>query len=382
MNSIYLDHNATTPIHPEVVDAMLPFLREGFGNPSSLHEYGQVARRAVDRAREQVAGLIHAEPNEIVFVSGGTEADNHALRGVIKETGHIITSAIEHHAVLNTCQYLERMGFAVTYLPVDEEGRIDVEQSVAAFRDDTLLVSVMLANNEVGSIQPVKEIAAAARNRDILMHTDAIQAVGKMPVNVKELGVDLLSISSHKLYGPKGIGALYIRQGTDVSSLIVGGNHERKRRGGTENVPAIVGFGKACEIAEKECAIIAAHTSSLRDHLQQQILKRIHGTRVNGPLENRLPNTLNISFDDFDGEILLMSLDLEGIAVSTGSACASGSSEPSHVLRAMGKNPEQTRGSLRFSLGRDNTQAEIDAAIKTLEEVTIHLMDAYPPTDK
>lgn len=385
MNSIYLDHNATTPVHPEVLEAMLPFLREGFGNPSSLHEFGQMARRGVDRAREQVAKLIHAKPAEIVFVSGGTEAANHALQGAAEQRtegqGHIITTSIEHHAVLNTCRHLERKGYSVTFLPVDSKGRIDVQQACDAFREDTFLVSIMLANNDVGTIQPLKEIASAARDRGILVHTDAVQAVGKIPIDVKELTVDLLSISAHKMYGPKGVGALFIRSGISIPPFIQGGNHERKRRGGTENVPAIVGFGKTCEIIQSEGAQIAAHTAMLRDKLKNSIIERINCATINSPDEDCLPNTLSVSFGDFDGEILMMSLDLEGIAVSTGSACSSGSSEPSHVLDAMGKSPEETRGSLRFSLGRTNTEAEIDDTITALEEVTSHLFDTYPPAE-
>ena len=382
MSRIYLDHNATTPVHPAVLEEMLPYLRDVFGNPSSIHWFGQEARQAVDRARQRVADLIGAEPNEIVFTSGGTEAINYALRGAVdKEEGcsrHIITSQVEHQAVLNTCDYLEGKGFQVTYLPVDECGVVDPESAVAAITDDTVLITVMLANNEVGTIQPLQKITGTAKERGILVHTDAVQAVGKIPVNVQQLGVDLLSISGHKIYGPKGIGALYIRRGVKVTPLIYGGHHERNRRAGTENVPAIVGLGKACEIAGEELEQSAARVAALRDRLEEGILLQIPHVQLNGHPEYRLPNTSNVSFSFIEGESLLMNLDLMDIAVSTGSACASGTSNPSHVLTAMGLGPEQGQGSMRFSLGRGTTEADVDATVKALVEVVGKLRELSP----
>lgn len=376
MNRIYLDHNATTPVDPAVLEAMLPYLREAYGNASSVHEPGRVAREAVDRAREQVAHLIGAEPREIVFTSGGTEADNQAVRGVLElartpdnRPGHVITSAIEHPAVLNTCQYVAKQGVAVTYLPVDATGRVKLEELAPALTPETVLVSVMLANNEVGTIQPVGEIAPLAHAKGVTVHTDAVQGLGRIPVNVGDLGVDLLTISGHKIYGPKGIGALYVRRGTRIAPLLYGGHHEKRRRAGTENVPAIVGFGRACEIAGERLAEVAAREARLRDRLQEGILARVPHTQVNGHLTERLPNTVNVGFAFVEGESLLMNLDLEGIAVSTGSACSSGDLKPSHVLLAMGLDHATAHGTLRFSLGRANTEFEIDATIDAVARV-------------
>lgn len=382
MRRIYLDHNATTAVHPAVLEEMLPYLREVFGNPSSIHWFGQEARRAVDRARQQVADLIGAEPNEIVFTSGGTEAINHAIRGAVdKEEGcsrHIITSSIEHQAVLSTCRYQEGRGFQVTCLVVDECGVVDPASAAAAITDDTVLITIMLANNEVGTIQPLQEIAETAKERGILVHTDAVQAVGKIPVNVQQLGVDLLSLSGHKIYGPKGIGALYIRRGVKVAPLIYGGHHERNRRAGTENVPGIVGFGKACEMAREELDQNAARVAALRDRLEKGILSQIPHVQLNGYPEYRLPNTLNVSFSFVEGESLLMNLDLMGIAVSAGSACTSGTSEPSHVLTAMGRSPEQANGSIRFSLGWGTTDEDVDDTVKALVEIVGKLRELSP----
>ncbi len=382
MKRVYLDHNATTPLHPDALEEMLPYLRDAFGNPSSIHWFGQEARRAVDRARQQVADLIGADPEEIVFTSGGTEADNHAIRGIAGRCagsgGHIVTSSVEHHAVLNTCRQLERTGFRVTYLPVDENGLIDPAAVAAAITKDTVLVTVMLANNDVGTIQPVRDIARLAGERGVPVHTDAVQGIGKMPVDVRRLGVDLLSLSSHKIYGPKGIGALYIRRGVSIDPLIFGGHHERRRRAGTENVPAIVGFGKACEIAGEEIESVPPRIAALHDRLQQGIEKRIENVRMNGHPELRLPNTLNVSFSFLDGESLLMNLDLMGVAVSTGSACTSGSVDPSHVLTAMGRSPEQAHGSLRFSLGRGNTAEDVDFTLDVLVDVVRRLREISP----
>ncbi len=385
MQRIYLDHNATTPLDPAVLDAMLPYLRDEFGNASSVHSPGQAARRAVERAREQVARLIGADPREVVFTSGGTEADNQAVRGTLdlaKSHGekplHVITSSVEHPAVLNTCQHVEKHGVAVTYLPVDRTGRVDPADAVRALTPETVLVSVMLANNEVGTLQPVREIVQGVRERGILVHTDAVQALGRIPTDVNELGVDLLSISGHKVYGPKGIGALYIRRGARVGALLLGGHHERRRRAGTENVPGIVGFGQACEIAGARQAESARHEARLRDRLEQGILARVPHARVNGHPSERLPNTLNVGFAFVEGEALLMNLDLEGIAVSTGSACSSGDLKPSHVLIAMGMQAEDAHGTLRFSLGRGNTEEEIDATLDAIVRVVTRVRAMSP----
>jgi cysteine desulfurase len=376
MDRIYLDHNATTPVDPAVLEAMLPYLRDVFGNASSVHEPGRAAREAVEQARAQVARLIGAEPREIVFTSGGTEADNQAVRGVLElartpegRPGHVITSAIEHPAVLNTCQHVAKRGHPVTYLPVDVTGRVKLEELAPALTPETVLVSVMLANNEIGTIQPVPEIARLAHEKGVTVHTDAVQALGRIPVDVGDLGVDLLTISAHKVYGPKGTGALCVRRGTRIAPLIHGGHHESRRRAGTENVPGIVGFGRACEIAGQRLAEVAAREARLRDRLQQGILARVPHAQVNGHLTERLPNTLNVGFTFVEGEALLMNLDLEGIAVSTGSACSSGDLKPSHVLLALGLDHASAHGTLRFSLGRANTEAEIDATIDAVARV-------------
>ncbi|MHC4779915.1 MAG: cysteine desulfurase NifS [Planctomycetota bacterium] len=386
MRRIYLDHNASTPVRPEVVDEMLPLLRGTFGNPSSIHWFGQEAKRAMDKARERVAELINAEPREIVFTSGGTEADNHAIRGVVEASGvtknHVITTAVEHHAVLSTSQRLEKSGVPVTVLPVDGAGRIDPAEVDRAIREDTALVTVMLANNDVGTIQPLKEITEIARERGVLVHTDAVQAVGKIPLDVKELGVDFLSMSGHKIYGPKGVGALFMRRGARAESLLHGGHHERRRRAGTENVPSIAGFGKACELARigfEEGA--PQHLARLRDGLQQSITEKIPHVLLNGHRELRLPNTLNMSFLFVEGESLLMNLDVKGIAVSTGSACTSGTLEPSHVLMALGRKAEEAHGSLRFSLGRDNTAEDMETTVNVLVEVVEKLRKMSPLYD-
>ncbi|MHC4597935.1 MAG: cysteine desulfurase NifS [Planctomycetota bacterium] len=386
MKRIYLDHNATTPVRPEVVEAMLPLLRETYGNPSSIHWFGQEAKRAMERAREQVADLIHAEPREIVFTSGGTEADNQAIRGALdhaKARGrHVVTTAVEHHAVLMTCEHVGKSGVDVTVLPVDETGRVDAEAVAGVLREDTVLVTVMLANNDVGTLQPVKKIARIARDRGVPVHTDAVQALGKIPVDAGDLGVDFLSLSGHKLYGPKGVGALYMRRGAKAASLLHGGHHERRRRAGTENVASIVGFGKACELAKAGLAEGAPdRLRELRDRLHGSICDRIPHVLLNGHPELRLPNTLNLSFLFVEGESLLMNLDVKGIAVSTGSACTSGTLEPSHVLMAMGRRPEEAHGSLRFSLGRDNTAEDMDATVDALVEVVEKLRAMSPLYD-
>jgi cysteine desulfurase len=370
MKRIYLDNNATTRLHPEVLDEMLPYLVEFYGNPSSIHWFGQEARRGIDRARQRVADFIGASPDEIVFTSGGTEADNQALLGIADIVGkpgsRIITTAIEHQAVLNSCRCLENKGFAVTYLPVDSRGRIDLEAFAESIDDDVVLVSIMLANNEVGTVQPVREAAEIARSRGILFHTDAVQAAGRIPMDVGWLGVDLLSISGHKFHGPKGCGALYVRSGVAGPVLIHGGHHERRRRAGTENVAAIVGFGQACRLAGMRLEETNRAVGSLRDRLEEGILDRVAGVKVNGCAKHRLPNTSNMSFDGVDGQLLAMNLDLVGIAASTGSACQSDTHEPSYVLSAMGCSTGQALSCIRFSLSADNTAEEIESVIEAL----------------
>jgi cysteine desulfurase len=388
---VYLDNSATTRVAPEVVDAMLPFFSDEIGNAQSVHSFGQRAKAAVERARRQVAELINAAPGEVVFVSGGTEADNLSLRGVAqahREHGrHIITTKIEHPAVLATCESLERAGFRITYLPVSNTGRVSVDDLRAAIGDDTILISVMHGNNETGTIQPIEEIArivVAARDRGashLHFHTDAVQTAGKVAIDVRKLMVDLLSVSGHKIHGPKGVGALYVRKGVRLSKLLYGGHHERDRRAGTENVPGIVGLGCAAELARQQLAQRQAQMSKLRDHLERQITARVPDVRVNGETVHRLPNISNLSFEGVDGESLLIALDLKGIAVSTGSACASGSLEPSHVLQAMGLAREQVRGSLRFSLSAYTTRDEIDYAVAALSETITRLRAMLPNDD-
>ena len=371
MQRIYLDHNATTPLLPAVIDRMMAVLREEFGNPSSVHHFGQQAKASLDDARTDVANLIGAEPSEVLFTSGGTEADNIAIRGAaeaLEATGkrHLITSAIEHEAVLNTLKALARRGWRTTLLPVDQSGIVSAETLRGALTDDTAVVSVMHANNEIGTIQPIAELARAAHERGALLHTDAVQSAGKIPVGVKTLGVDMLSMSAHKFYGPKGVGALWIRRGLRVLPLLTGGRQERSRRAGTENVPGIVGMGVAARMAAAKMAEEGRRLAALRDRLEAGILRAVPGTAVNGSPQARVPNTTNISFDRVEAESLLIALDLEGVAVSTGSACSSGTLEPSHVLKAMGFNAHRTQNSIRFSLGAANTEAEIDRVIAVL----------------
>jgi len=382
MKRIYLDYAATTPTHPEVVKAMLPYFTEVFGNPSSIYAYGQEAKGAIEEARNKVADLIGARDEEIVFTSGGTEADNFALKGVAfaneNKGSHIITSSIEHHAVIETCQFLERRGFSVTYLPVNEYGLVDPDDVRRVITDETILVSVMQANNEMGITQPIAEIGKIAREAGVYFHTDAVQAVGHIPVDVNKLGVDLLSMSAHKLYGPKGIGALYIRKGTKLIPFMHGGDQERRRRASTENVPGIVGFGKAVELARQEMSEEAERLTYLRDKLITGILERIDHTRLNGHPTIRLPNNVNISVDYGEGESMLLNLDLEGICASTGSACSSSSLEPSHVLLALGFSPEQAHGSLRFSLGKWTTEEEIERVLDVLPPIVAKLRAMSP----
>lgn len=382
MKRVYLDHNATTPTHPEVVKAILPYFKEVFGNASSVHQFGQQARKAIDEAREKIANFIGASPKEIVFTSGGTEANNFALKGVVyaneKKGKHIITSSMEHHAVLNPCKYLEKKGFKVTYLPVDKYGLVDPEEVRKAVTKETILISIIHANNEVGTIEPITEIGKIAKEIGIYFHTDAAQTVGKIPVNVNELNIDLLSLSGHKIYGPKGIGVLYIRKGTRIQPLIQGGHHELNRRAGTENVPAIVGLGKAIEIAKATMEKESMRLTNLRNRLCSGIGEKIDYVRLNGHPGKRLPNTLNMSFEFVEGESMILNLDLKGIAVSTGSACTSGSLEPSHVLKAMRVDPAVAQGSIRFSLGKDNTEEDIDYVLEVLPEIVSRLRAMSP----
>ena len=368
---IYLDHNATTPLHPAVIDRMSAALREEFGNPSSVHHFGQQAKAAIDEARSAVAALIGAEPAEVVFTSGGTESDNFAVRGVaeaLEHTGrrHLIASAIEHEAVLNTLKALARRGWKTTLLPVDQSGIVSQEALRSALTDDTALVSVMHANNEIGTIQPIAELARLAHERGALFHTDAVQSAGKISVDVKALGVDLLSVSAHKFYGPKGVGAIWIRRGLRLLPLMTGGKHERNRRAGTENVAGIIGMGVAAQTAGAKMGAEDARVSALRDRLESSILRAVAGSVVNGARDARVPNTSNISFERVEAESLLIALDLEGVAVSTGSACSSGTLEPSHVLKAMGFSAHRTQISIRFSLGAGNTEAHVDRVIAVL----------------
>ncbi|MBI4551616.1 MAG: cysteine desulfurase NifS [Candidatus Latescibacteria bacterium] len=377
MRRIYLDHNATTPVRPEVLEAMLPFFRERFGNASSIHAFGQAARAPVEEARAQAARLLGARPGEVFFTSGGTESDNLAIKGVAYANrgrgSHIITSQIEHHAVLNSCQFLEQEGFTVTYLPVDSDGLVDPDDVARTITDRTILVSIMHANNEIGTIQPVEEIGRIARERGVFFHTDAVQSAGKLPIEVDAMYIDLLSISGHKLYGPKGVGAVYIRKGTQIVQTAHGGHHEGDVRAGTENTPGIVGLGKAAELAFIEREAEAQHLTQLRDLLQRRLLDEIDDIRVNGHPTRRLPGTLNVSFTAAEGESLILSLDLKGIAVSSGSACTSGSLEPSHVLLALGLDPQLAQTSVRFSFGRDNTREDVEDVMEHLPEIVARL---------
>jgi len=382
MKRIYLDYAATTPTHPEVVKAMLPYFTDAFGNPSSIHSYGQESKGAIEEARVKVADLIGARDEEIVFTSGGTEADNFAIKGVAyaneNKGDHIITSSIEHHAVIETCKFLERRGFRVTYLLVDEYGLVDPNDVKKAITGKTILISVMQASNEVGTVEPIAEIGRIAKEAGIYFHTDAVQTVGHIPVDVNELGVDLLSMSAHKLYGPKGVGALYIRKGTKLIPFMHGGEQERRRRASTENIPGIVGFGKAVELAQQEISEEAERLAYLRDQLINGLLERIDHTRLNGHPIMRLPNNVNVSVDFVEGESMLLNLDLEGICASTGSACSSASLEPSHVLLALGLAHEQAHGSLRFSLCKWSTDEEIERVLDVLPGIVAKLRAMSP----
>ncbi|CDG65245.1 Cysteine desulfurase [Methanobacterium sp. MB1] len=378
----YMDHSATSPVNPEVLEEMLPYFNQSFGNASTLYALGREARTAMENARKQVASLIGAQPEEIYFTSGGTESDNMAIKGVVSKLknkgNHIITSAIEHPAVEETCKYLEKEGYKVTYLPVYEDGIVKVSDVEEAITSETILITVMHANNEIGTIQPVAEIGALAREKGIYFHTDAVQSVGKIPVNVEDMNVDLLSISSHKLYGPKGIGALYIRKGVRIQPLIHGGGHERGMRPGTENIPGIVGLGKACQIAEENLEKNMEYVSSLRDQLIEGVLGKIEQSYLNGHPTKRLPNNANFRFTGIEGESLVLQLDAKGINASTGSACSSKKLEPSHVLMAIGLKEVDAHGSLRISLGTENTPQDIDYTIDAIEEVVERLRSMSP----
>jgi cysteine desulfurase len=391
MNRVYLDHNATTGVEPEVLDAMLPYLSGEYGNAASIHTFGQKARAAVETAREQIAALVGARPQEIVFTSGGTEADNHAIFGVaqpflaalrdpdgVVAPKHIITTAIEHEAVLNTCQALEKQGVAVTYLPVDRQGVISAEAVRQTLCKETALITVMHANNELGTVQPLEEIGHIASDADVYFHADAVQSAGKVPIDVNAFRLDLLSLSGHKFYAPKGIGALYVRGGTRLRQLLYGGHHQRGYRPGTENVAGIVGMGKAAELARKVLAEDAARISSLRDRLEQGLLSRVPQAHANGARAPRTPNTTNIMFPGIEGEALVIALDLKALACSTGAACSSGAVEPSHVLTAIGLLPDEARASLRFSLGRHTTAADIDFALQIVPAAVEQLRELSP----
>ncbi len=384
MNRIYMDNAATTRVTQPVLEAMMPCLTDVYGNPSSVHAFGRDARRLLDEARAKVAAALNAKPNEIYFTGCGTESDNWAVRGsayALKAKGnHIITSSIEHHAILHTCQQLEREGFKVTYLPVDEYGQVSAADVEKAITPETTLISIMTANNEIGTIQPIAEIGAIARAHGVRFHTDAVQAVGAIPVDVKAMNVDLLSLSGHKLHAPKGIGALYIRSGVRLDRLMNGGAQERTQRPGTENMPSIVGLGRAIELATAHLDKKAAYVSALRDRLIKGILETIPDTRLNGHPTNRLPGNCNVSIRYIEGESMLLNLDIKGIAASSGSACTSGSLDPSHVLLAIGLTHEVAHGSLRFSLNEDNTEEEVDYVIKSLDEVVKRLRAMSPLT--
>ena len=380
-NRIYLDYAATTPVSRSVLDAMMPFFTETFGNASAVYGTGREARKAIENARRQVADAIGAEPGEIIFTSGGSESDNQAIKGIAfaqKEKGkHIITTAIEHPAVINTCRWLENQGYDVTYVMPDQEGNIDAEKIRKAIRDDTILISVMTANNEIGTVEPISEIGEIARDHGVVFHTDAVQAAGAIPLDVNLLKADLLSLSSHKFYGPKGIGALYIRRGTKIAPLIHGGEQERVLRAGTENTAAIVGMGKAIEVAVARLDEQAERMAAFRDKLINGIMSEIPDCWLNGSAKNRLPNNCSIRFDRIDGEALLLRLDLAGIAASSGSACTSGTQQASHVLYAIGLNEQQAKGSLRLTTGCDNTEDEIDITIQTMKEIVADLRSMF-----
>jgi cysteine desulfurase len=383
MHRVYLDNNATTPVLPEVFEAMRPFFGERFGNASSIHHHGQETRAAVEDARESVADLLGCSAAEIVFTSGGTESDNLAIAGWVAAGDHVITSSIEHHAVLHACKHLEKIGCDVTILPVDGRGLIDPSDVRRALRPNTKLISVMMANNETGVLQPVEEIGKIASEAKVLFHTDAVQAAAKVPISVRQIGCDALSISGHKIHAPQGVGALYVKKGTRIQPLFHGGRHERSRRAGTENVPGIVALGKAAQLAKEALDRSDNHKlAAMRDRLEQGILGQVQEAGVNGEGATRVPNTTNLHFDHIDGEAVVIALDLKGLAVSTGAACSSGAIEPSHVLIAMGLRAEQARASIRFSLGKQTTEADIDFALELVPETIARLRAISPKYSK
>jgi len=383
MRRVYLDNNATTPVLPEVFEAMRPYFAEHFGNASSIHHHGQETRAAVERARESVAALLGCRASEIVFTSGGTEADNLAIFGLVREGDHVISSTIEHHAVLNSCKHLEEAGCEVTYVPVDGEGLVDPDDVRRSLRSNTKLISIMMANNETGVLQAVEEVGKIAAEADVYFHTDGVQAAGKVPIEVQRIGCDLLSISGHKMHAPQGIGALYVHKGTILEPMLYGGSHERSRRAGTENVPGIIALGKAADIAKEALDRgDMARMAAMRDRLQEKILAEVEATGVNGHGAPRVPNTTNIHFDYTEGEALVIALDLKGLAVSTGAACSSGAIEPSHVLTAMGLPADQARASLRFSLGKQNTPEDVEFALSLIPPTVARLRELSPVYNK
>ncbi|MCL4514644.1 MAG: cysteine desulfurase NifS [Firmicutes bacterium] len=382
MKRIYLDHAATTPVAPAVLEAMLPYFTEKFGNPSTLYFYGREAKQAIEDAREKVAAIIGARPQEIIFTGGGSESDNYAIKGAAfaneARGKHVITSAVEHHAVFDTCKFLESRGFEVTYLPVDEDGLVSPDEVAKAIRPDTILITIMHANNEVGTIEPIAEIGRIAREKGVYFHTDAVQTAGALPINVDELKVDLLSMSAHKFYGPKGVGVLYVRRGTKLTPLIHGGGQERKRRAGTENVAEIVGLAKALELAQEGMTARNERLIRLRDRLMNGLLEKIPELKLNGHPTRRLPGNVNVSVLYIEGESMLLNLDFKGIAASSGSACTSGSLEPSHVLLAMGMPHEVAHGSLRLTLGNENTEEDVDYILEVLPGIVEKLRAMSP----
>ena len=384
MKRIYLDHAATTPVDPAVVEVMVSSLKDNFGNPSSVYAEGRAAKKSIDAARAQVAKAINADPREIFFTASGSEADNWAIKGIAMKNqakgNHIITTKIEHHAILHTCQYLEKHGFEVTYLPVDKDGLISLEDLRNAIRKETILVSIMFANNEIGTIEPIKEIGEIVKEKGIVFHTDAVQALGNIEIDVKDLNVDLLSVSAHKIYGPKGIGALYIRKGLPIDNLIHGGGQERKKRAGTENTPEIIAFGKAAELASEQLETNINHMKTLRDQLIKGVTERIPKVRLNGHPQKRLPGNANFCFEYIEGESILLSLDIIGIAGSSGSACTSGSLDPSHVLLAIGLPAGIAHGSLRLTIGKSTTPEDIDYVVDNLVDI-IQRLRAMSPID-
>lgn len=383
MHRVYLDNNATTPVLPEIIEAMQPYFSDHFGNASSLHHHGQETRAAVERARESVAALLKCRASEVVFTSCGTEADNLAILGVVEKGDHVITSTIEHHAVLNTCKHLESEGCEVTYVPVDRRGLVDPDQVRRAVRPNTKLITIMLANNETGVLQPAEEIGKVAAEANVYFHTDAVQAAGKIPLDVSRLGCHLLSISGHKMHAPQGVGALYVRKGTVLKPLLFGGRHERSRRAGTENVPGVVALGKAAQLALQGLNDgTMERIGQMRDRIEKAILPHLEATGANGEGAPRVPNTTNIYFDYIEGEALVIALDLKGLAVSTGAACSSGAIEPSHVLTAMGLRSDRARASLRFSLGKQNTEEDVEFALALLPEVVARLRELSPVYNK